>query len=132
MTQKDFSSLSDQKLAEEALDERLGLSRAKAIVELANRALAKPELLESACRAISSDRRIGFHRAPPLGWFGADEVYHSGQARAMRALLREMDNWDATEQEDLVRHWAGRGKFAALTRELQERYGWTPRYQAPR
>ena len=87
MTQGNFAKLSDQVLAVEALNESLGYTRAQAIVELTNRALAKPELLGSAIKAIGSDRRIGFHVAPPLGWFGADEIYLSGQEHAMRALF---------------------------------------------
>jgi hypothetical protein len=130
MTQRDFSKLSDEALAGEALNENLGYSRAQAIAELANRALAKPGLLESAVKAIGSDRRMGFHSGPPLGWFGADAIYLSGQERAIRALLREMDNWEPFEQEDLVRHWAGKGRLAVLTRELQDLYGWVPSYQA--
>ena len=130
MTQRDFTKLSDEALAGEALNESLGYSRAQAIIELTNRALVKPELLESAVKAIGTDRRIGFHEALPLGWFGADAIYLSGQERAMHALLREMDNWEPTEQEDLVRHWAGERGLAVLTRELQDLYGWVPRYQA--
>ncbi len=46
----------------------------------------------------------------------------------MRALLSEMDKWASTEQEDLVRHWAGKRGIATVTNELREEYGWMPRY----
>ncbi|MGC0111414.1 hypothetical protein, partial [Ralstonia pseudosolanacearum] len=107
---------------------KLGFARAKAIVALANRALKNPDLLDSACKAISSDRSVGFHQQAPLGWFGADHIYLSGQEQAMRALLAELDKWSPTEQEDLVRHWAGRRGIAAVTEELKALYGWNPRY----
>ena len=128
MTQVDFSKLNDQDLAEAAFDESLGFCRAKAITELASRAVVNPHLLDRACEAIASDRRVGFHTGPPLGWFGADEIFLSGHAVAVRSLLRQMDNWDPAEQEDLVRHWAGRRGLAELTRELQTTYQWEPRY----
>lgn len=128
MTDSDFEKLDDRELADAALDEKLGFARAKAIVELANRALKNPDLLDSVCTAISSDRSIGFHKQAPLGWFGADHIYLSGQEHAMRALLSELDKWSSTEQEDLVRHWAGRRGIAAVTKELKELYGWNPHY----
>ncbi|MCK4131947.1 hypothetical protein [Ralstonia pseudosolanacearum] len=128
MAYPDFAKLDDLALADSALDEKLGFARAKAIVALANRALKNPDLLDRACKAISSVRSVGFHRQAPLGWFGADHIYLSGQEHAMRALLAELDNWSPTEQEDLVRHWAGRRGIAAVTEELKELYGWNPRY----
>ena len=129
MTQIDFAKMGDQELVEAALDERLGFNRAKAIGELARRAVVRTELLELACKAIASHRRIGFHSGPPLGWFGADEIYLSGREEAVRALLQQMDDWEPTEQEDLVRHWAGKRGLVELTKELQETYGWVPRYR---
>lgn len=129
MTQIDFSKLSDKALIDASFDEQLGFTRARVITELAVRALTNPNLMDSACKAISSDRSIGFHKGAPLGWFGADELYLSGQEHAIRTLLHEMDNWEPTEQEDLVRHWAGKRGLISLTRELQELYGWIPRYQ---
>ncbi|AQW30139.1 hypothetical protein ACKZDW_16560 [Ralstonia syzygii subsp. celebesensis] len=128
MAYPDFAELDDLALADSALDEKLGFAQAKAIVALANRALKNPDLLDSACKAISSDRSVGFHRQAPLGWFGADHIYLSGQEQAMRALLAELDKWSPTEQEDLVRHWAGRRGIAAVTEELKALYGWNPRY----
>ena len=130
MMHVDFSKLNDQDLATAAFDESLGFSRAKAITELASRAVANPDLLDRACEAITSARRVGFHSGPPLGWFGADEIYLSGRADAMRALLRHMNDWDPTEQEDLVRHWAGRRGVAELSRELHVTFQWEPRYRS--
>lgn len=131
MTQTDFSGISDEPLIKAAFDVKLGFDRARAIVELANRALVKPALLESACKAISSDRRLGFHERAPLGWFGADQIFLSGQQSAIGRLLKEMNHWADTEQEDLVRHWAGKGGLRSLTLDLKRSYGWTPLYKLP-
>lgn len=128
MPHPDFAKLDDRALAEAALDEKLGFVRAKAIMELADRALTNPALLDRVREAISTDRSIGFHRQAPLGWFGADQIYLSGQEHAMRALLAEMNSWSSSEQEDLVRHWAGRRGIAVVTEELKALYGWSPRY----
>jgi len=130
MAQDDFTSMSEQRLVKAALDVSLGNYRAKAIAELTERALVKTELLLIACKAISSDRRVGIHHLP-LGWFGADKIFLSGRDDAMRALLREMDSWEPAEQEHLVRHWAGAGKLNVLTQKLGETYGWLPRYGKP-
>lgn len=129
MTQSDFSLLDDLAVTKSAFDENLGFNRARAIVELANRALTDPSLLESACKAIASDRRIGFHKRAPVGWFGADHIFLSGQSHAIHLLLKEMDKWEPAEQEDLVRHWAGAHGLATLTHELRKKYGWVPRYE---
>ena len=123
-----FAELDDRALLLAARDVQLGLARALAIEELAGRALENRSLLEDACSAISSDRRIGFHSGAPSGWFGADRIFRSGQEEAVRHLLSAMNAWEATEQEDLVRHWAGKGQLKQLTQELSQRYGWTPRY----
>jgi hypothetical protein len=124
-----FTDFDQAALIAAAHDETRGLSRGHAIVELVNRGLAKPELLENACKAISGDRRIGIHTLPH-GWLGADQIYLSGQQTAIRALLNEMDSWDEYEQKSLVLHWAGSFRLAELTKELKEKYGWTPRYPA--
>jgi hypothetical protein len=123
-----FSEYNDQELIKFALDETLGFNRARAIEALANRALINSGLLEAACKAISSDRHIGFHSGPPLGWFGADQIFLSEQKLAINALLEEMNTWEPTEQEDLVRHWAGRRGLVELTKELGTSYDWIPRY----
>lgn len=124
-----FNALDDVALVNAANDESLGNNRARAIVELVERALTKPELIADACAAIASDKRIGFHKGAPLGWFGADRIFLSQQKNAMIALLREMDSWEYTEQEDLVQHWAGKQGLAALTHDLRIKYGWSPRYK---
>ncbi len=129
MAKHDFKTLPDAELIAAARDERLGIARGLAIEALADRALANPELLPDACAVISNDRRIGFRTGPPLGWFGADRIYLSGQERAIRKLLEAMAGWDATEQADLVRHWAGKSGLAALSRELEQRYAFEPLYQ---
>jgi hypothetical protein len=128
MNTKRFSEVDDNALVSAALDTGLGLARSFAIEELAGRALKNPLLLADVCAAISSGRRIGFHTGTPLGWLGADRLYLSGQEEAMHRLLNEMNTWEATEQEDLVRHWAGKGRLKELTQELSLRYGWSPRY----
>mgnify|MGYP001545744026 CR=1 FL=1 len=128
MSGEKFSGLKDIELVSAALDSKLGFSRAHAIVALVDRALAKPDLLGDACKAISVDRRVGFHKGSPLGWFGADRIFLSGKKDAIRALLNEMELWDSSEQEDLVRHWSGSRGLDALTHELVEAYGWVPRY----
>lgn len=112
MPKPDFAKLDDISLAAASFEQKLGISRALAIEELAKRALNKPELLPEACKAIAIDRRIGFHAGFPVGWLGADLIFLSGQDRAIRCLLSEMDAWEPTEQEDLVRHWAEGRAFA--------------------
>lgn len=126
--QREFDRLGDAALIASANNSELGLARGFAIEELARRALKKSELLHAACSAISSDRRIGFHTGVPLGWLGADAIYLSKMHSAVEALLREMDSWEASEQEDLVRHWAGKGRLAEVTQELESSYNWHPRY----
>lgn len=128
MSGENFSGLRDAELVSLALDSKLGFERAHAIVALVDRALAKPDLLGDACKAISTDRRVGFHKGAPLGWFGADRIFLSGKKDAIRVLLNEMQSWDSTEQEDLVRHWAGSRGVDVLTRELVQDYGWVPGY----
>ncbi len=128
MTFAEFIGIGDNEVIEAAFDETLGYNRARAIVELVYRALDKPELLPQACRAIETDKKIGVRTGTPLGWFGADEIYLSGQERAIRFLLNAMKTWDAHDQQDLVAHWAGSRMLPKLTQELKERYGWTPRY----
>jgi hypothetical protein len=128
MNTKQFADVDDRALVSASQDAGLGLARAFAIEELAGRALKNPQLLADACAAISSDKRIGFHTGAPLGWLGADRLFLSGQEEAIRHLLNAMNAWDATEQEDLVRHWAGKGRLKVLTQELSLRYGWSPRY----
>lgn len=128
--QADFTSLDDAALIRASLDTTLYYDRNRAIAELAIRSLDRPELLPHACRAIESDKKIGIRTGPPLGWFGADEIFLSGQERAIRFLLEAMKTWDAYDQQDLVAHWAGSRTLPKLTQELNEKYGWTPRYPA--
>jgi hypothetical protein len=123
-----FTDYDDAPLIRAAHDKSLGLGHGHAIVELVDRALVKPELLEIACKAISTDRRMGIHTFPN-GWFGADQIYLSGNQTALRALLNEMNSWDAVEQENMIAHWAGHKKRAELTKHLTETYGWQPRYR---
>lgn len=128
MTKLNFNELDDSSLINAASDTKLGLSRAFAIETLASRALQKYDLLDATCKAISSERAIGFHAGMPIGWLGADKIFLSGQEIAIQKLLFEMNSWSATEQEDLVRHWAGRGKFDQLSSELKKNFNWQPRY----
>ena len=124
-----FKKMTSAELIEAAYDAKLGISRAFAIEELALRSLIEPDLLPAACAAIASDRRIGFHAGVPIGWLGADAIFLASNNRsALSALLREMEAWSASEQEDLVRHWAGKGKLIELTRQLQESFNWRPSY----
>jgi hypothetical protein len=123
-----FTDFDDPSLILAAHDKALGLGHGHAIVELVNRALLKPELLEIACKAISSDRRMGIHTYPN-GWFGADQIYNSSNQSAMRALLNEMNSWDEVEQENMIAHWEGHNQRAKLTKQLMETYGWKPRYR---
>jgi len=106
-----FTDFDEAALIAAGHDETRGLSCGHAIVELVNRALLKPELLEIACKAISSDRRMGIHTYPN-GWFGADQIYNSGSKTALRALLNEMNSWDEVEQENMIAHWAGHNQRA--------------------
>jgi hypothetical protein len=124
----DFAKYSDSELIGASLDNALGLQRALAISELAVRALDQPELLPHAIRAIETDKKIRIHTGTPLGWLGADDIYSSGREPAIRCLLKAMEQWDEYEQQDLVRLWAGPTTLPVLTKELKEKYGWTPRY----
>lgn len=122
-------ALDNAELIAQASNPRLGYSRAFAIEALAARALDQPRLLDIVCPIISQDNRIGFHAGMPLGWLGADKIFLSGQELAMKRLFQEMDSWQASEQEDLVRHWAGNHKLAQLTAEFKQRFAWNPRYK---
>jgi hypothetical protein len=123
-----FIGWSDEELIKAAFDESIGYSRGRAIWDLAIRALSNNNLLEIACKAISGDRRMGIHTLPS-GWFGADEIFLSGQQTALRALLNEMNSWDEVEQENMIAHWEGHDQRAKLTKQLIETYGWKPRYR---
>lgn len=123
-----FTGWSDNELIKAAFDETIGYSRGRAIWDLAKRALSNHNLLAIACKAISSDRRMGIHTYPN-GWFGADEIYNSGNQTAMLALLNEMNSWDEVEQENMIAHWEGHHQRAELTKQLMETYGWQPRYR---
>jgi len=123
------NDLHDDDLIAFTQKDNTGLIRGLAIAELARRAVANHALLEAAYAAIRSEKRIGFHAGFPAGWLGADEIYLSQDAAAIRGLLHEMDSWEDTEQEDLVRHWAGKDGLAALTSKLRTVYGWEPRYR---
>lgn len=101
---------------------------AKAISELAERALEDAIPMPTVCDLIGRFRQVGIHTGPPLGWFGADALFLSGQQDAIRELLSEMNDWSLTEQEDLVRHWAGKGGLVKLTKQLVETYAWQPKY----
>lgn len=129
MKKQDFSNLSDSELFRIASTSESGSGRLPAIFALVERALREHSLLPGVCKIISSDRRIGFHKGAPLGWFAADQIFLSGQKPAIEILLREMSAWDSQEQEDLIRHWAGRQGLGTLTRELEANYGWMPRYE---
>jgi len=124
----DFERLLDEELKLAVADERLGMRRAGAIEELAKRALANPTLLGDVYAVIRSERTIGMHTLAPLGWLAADVLFLSGQEGAIRGLLQDMSGWTAPEQEDLVRHWAGKGRLSELTEELMRRYGWMAAY----
>ena len=130
MQRTDFKTVDKAKLIRASLDVTLGVSRALAIEELTSRALADPTLLRAACVAISSDRRLGFHSGPPLGWLGADRIFLSEQLEPMVALLKAMDHWDPVEQQDLMTHWAGTRGVSALAAEFEQAYGWRQK-QAP-
>jgi hypothetical protein len=123
----DYSAYTDGALIAAAHETRLGLARASAIDELARRALADEALLPAVCAAITTDHALGFHHLP-IGWLAADTLFLSGHRPALAALLAEMLGWSATEQADLVRHWARGVGIKALTARLQADYSWTPAY----
>jgi hypothetical protein len=128
MSFSDFKEFKDDELLLASRDTKLGIARGLAIEELARRALGNPRLLDPVCEAISSDRKLGFHARAPIGWLGANCLYISRQEQAVKCLLTWMNTWEANEQEDLVRHWAGKGNLATLSRELHDSYGWSPKY----
>ncbi len=108
---------------------KIGISRAFAIEALAIRAMSKFDLLDEACKAISSEKTIGFHFGMPAGWLGADAIFLAAQKIPMQRLLDEMNSWTANEQQDLVRHWAGRGSDEQMTIDFKREYNWQPRYE---
>ena len=124
MSSADFKAASKADLIRASLNKTLGLRRALAIDELASRALADPTLRTAACVAISSDRRMGDHAGPPLGWLGADRIYLAGRSELMSSLLKAMDQWSALEQGDLMIHWVGAQGVDALAAEFEQTYGW--------
>lgn len=121
--------MQDESLIAAANDSKLGMAKALAIEALAARALVDEKLLDAACSAIASERKIGFHVGMPLGWLAADKIFLSGESLALRALLLVMAGWHVEEQADLVRHWAGNGRLGTLTAELSAQFGWQPRYK---
>lgn len=130
MAVPDLTGLSDDEVVQRALNPVRALARAHAIDELARRAIEKPALLDAAAKAIGTWKTVETRWGPPLGWLGASRILTSGQPAATGRLLQEMDGWTADEQEDLMRLVAGPGRLADLTRDFQEKFGWTPKYRS--
>ena len=99
----DFNDKTDEEVVRFAYDRTIGLDRARAIQELARRALINQGLLGEACRAITSDHKMGVHYLP-IGWAGAYLVFESGDKTAMQALLKEMQSWEPKHQQILLFH----------------------------
>ena len=118
----EFDNKSDDGLQEIIYDKGNGLIRARAIRELARRALTNHDLLDKACRAITSDHKGGMHYLP-YGWAGADVIFLSEDKLAMRGLLKEMRSWERPHQETLLSHWNVLDSSASLT-DFEQKYDW--------
>ena len=128
MTRSEVQALSDEKVIKHAFGPQGWQASWIAIDELARRALANEQLLDTACAAIGRDRAIGVHYVPYGSYAAVGRILESGNDRAIRHLLREMDGWTAHEQEDAISPWAGHKRLKEGTRELMVRYGWSPKY----
>lgn len=119
----DFSNNSTAEVTRFAYNRDIGMERAHAIGELARRALGEYKLLTAACRAITSDHKLGVHYLP-YGWAGAYVIYQSQDKTAIRALLQEMQSWEPSEQSDLLFN-LGVLHSEATKRDFETRYDWT-------
>lgn len=124
----DFALIDDEGLVEMAVDGQPSPRKALLIEELAKRALSDPQLSDAACRAISSERAMRPRLGLPLGTLGGAAILDSGDETLIAILLTAMDAWSADEQRDLIRQVAGREAFETYTRDLQNKYNWTPQY----
>ena len=96
--------------------------------ELARRALQNENLLDATCAAIRQDRTPKPRYVPYGSLAAVARFLDSGNERAIRRLLQEMDTWTADEQEFAIAPWAGYKRVVEGTLELKERYGWFPKY----
>jgi hypothetical protein len=120
----EIGNLSTPELREFSLGSSKALAKAHAINELARRALEDESLLGDVCRAIGNDRTWVTRGSPPLGYLGAFRILDSGNDKAVRHLLEEMNLWLPADQEDLIRVWAGRGRFTEAIKHFRKRFGW--------
>ena len=99
-----------------------------AIDELTRRALESEQLWGATLAAVRADRAIKPRYIPYGSHVAIARILDSGNERLIRRLLHEMDTWNAYEQKDAIRPWAGNKRVAEATRQLQARYGWSPKY----
>lgn len=106
------------------------LLRVWAIAELARRAVARHELLPTACKAITEARgREQLQAGLPLGYLGAQRLLESGDGTAVGSLLREMDTWSQEEQRMFFHLCAGNSVPDLLDR-YQHNFGWQAKFSA--
>lgn len=128
MMETELGMLSDQEMIERATMSKDDNTRWIAVEELARRALENEKLLDAACAAIGQDKTINLRYRPYGSYMAIGRILDSGNERAIRRLLHEMDGWTAVEQRDAIAPWAGYKRVAEGTLELVARYNWSPKY----
>lgn len=124
----ELTAPSDQEVIERTSGRAGVHARWMATDELARRALEREDLLDAVCATIGRDRAIGARYIPYGTYMAIGRILDSGNERAIRRLLLEMDGWTAVEQSDAIGPWAGYRRVAEATRDLVARYGWSPKY----
>ena len=124
---EEFARVSDRDLVDHATGSTRSLAKGRAIDELTRRALVDHGLLDAAIAAIGQERTVGFKQEIPLGWLGAVRILELDDTMAVSRLLQAMSGWSVDDEEDLLRLWAPRDKFAPAMKTLATRYGWSPR-----
>lgn len=124
----ELTAASDQDVIERASGRAGVHARWMATDELARRALEREDLLDALCAAMRQDRAIAVRYVPYGTFMAVARVLDSGNERAIRRLLHEMDDWTAVEQQDAIGPWAGYRRVTEATRELVARHGWAPKY----
>ena len=128
MNRYTLHTLSDEEVMQRATERWGSHASWVAIDELTRRALEDEQLWDAAFAAIRGDRAIKPHYIPYGSHVAVARILELENERLIRRLLREMHNWSAYEQKDAIRPWAGNKRVLEATRELQYRYGWSPKY----
>ena len=124
----ELQTLNDKQVIQRATEHKGSRASWMATDELTRRALEDEHLWDTAFAVIGGDRTINLRYIPYGCHLAVARILDSGNKRMIRRLLQEMDRWTAYEQQDAIGPWAGYKRIAEATRELQDRYGWSPKY----